>query len=80
MLLLNLIFTSFNYLATDMECKDTIEEENIDFATYMPWIKTVVQISSASNFLCLHDKFCHPDCFERQRRSCLRFPYLPYKD
>ena len=25
-----------------------------------------------SNFICPHQGYCHPDCYERQRRSCSR--------
>ncbi|KAK6194683.1 hypothetical protein SNE40_000272 [Patella caerulea] len=38
----------------------------------LPWIKVVVQIANLSNFICPHQNFCHPNCYERQRRSCSR--------
>ncbi|ESO92838.1 hypothetical protein LOTGIDRAFT_232936 [Lottia gigantea] len=38
----------------------------------LPWIKVVVQIANLSNFICPHHNYCHPNCYERQRRSCSR--------
>ena len=32
----------------------------------------VIQLANLSNFICPHQGFCHPDCYERQRRSCSR--------
>ena len=32
----------------------------------------MVQIANISNFICDHYNFCHPNCYERQRRSCTR--------
>ena len=31
-----------------------------------------MQLSSSSNFICDHDAFCHPNCYDRERRSCAR--------
>ncbi|KAK3087178.1 hypothetical protein FSP39_002695 [Pinctada imbricata] len=38
----------------------------------MPWIRVVVQLANLSNFICCHQNYCHPNCYERQRRSCSR--------
>ncbi|XP_059153938.1 protein unc-80 homolog isoform X2 [Physella acuta] len=50
----------------DME----LEDEHL--YTNLPWIKVVVQLANLSNFICTHQNFCHPNCYERQRRSCSR--------
>ncbi|GFR73733.1 Unc-80-like protein [Elysia marginata] len=51
--------------------KDTeLEDEHL--YTNLPWIKVVVQLANLSNFICPHHNFCHPNCYERQRRSCSR--------
>ncbi|GFO03526.1 unc-80-like protein, partial [Plakobranchus ocellatus] len=50
----------------DME----LEDEHL--YTNLPWIKVVVQLANLSNFICPHHNFCHPNCYERQRRSCSR--------
>ena len=34
--------------------------------------QVVVQVANTSNFICEHQGFCHPNCYERQRRSCSR--------
>lgn len=34
--------------------------------------QVVVQLANRSNFICDHLNFCHPNCYERQRRSCAR--------
>ncbi|KAL8568215.1 hypothetical protein ACOMHN_027738 [Nucella lapillus] len=39
---------------------------------FLPWIKVVVQLANLSNFICTHQGYCHPNCYERQRRSCSR--------
>ncbi len=31
-----------------------------------------MQLANTSNFICDHQGFCHPNCYERQRRSCAR--------
>jgi hypothetical protein len=31
-----------------------------------------VQLANLSNFICTHQGYCHPNCYERQRRSCSR--------
>ncbi|KAL3872189.1 hypothetical protein ACJMK2_040132 [Sinanodonta woodiana] len=38
----------------------------------MPWLKVVIQLANMSNFICTHQNYCHPNCYERQRRSCSR--------
>lgn len=38
----------------------------------MPWIKVVIRLANNSNFICEHQQFCHSNCYERQRRSCIR--------
>lgn len=35
-------------------------------------MQVVVQLANRSNFICDHQNFCHPNCYERQRRSCTR--------
>ena len=35
-------------------------------------LQVVVQVANTSNFICDHQGFCHPNCYERQRRSCAR--------
>ena len=35
-------------------------------------LQVVVQLANLSNFICPHHNFCHPNCYERQRRSCSR--------
>lgn len=29
-------------------------------------------MANTSNFICEHQNYCHPNCYERQRRSCIR--------
>ena len=48
------------------------EEEEQDLSKVMPWIKVVVTLANTSNFICTHQHYCHPNCYERQRRSCTR--------
>ena len=31
-----------------------------------------MRLANTSNFICTHQLFCHPNCYERQRRSCIR--------
>ncbi|CAE1324419.1 UNC80 [Acanthosepion pharaonis] len=57
--------TQENYM--DQEVTD---EKNL--GQNLPWIKIVVQLANLSNFICTHQDFCHPYCYERQRRSCIR--------
>ncbi|CAG5120059.1 unnamed protein product, partial [Candidula unifasciata] len=47
-----------------------LEDEHL--YTNLPWIKVVVQLANLSNFICTHQNYCHPNCYERQRRSCSR--------
>lgn len=54
----------------DQESPDDCDET--DYSKCMPWIKVVVQLANTSNFICEHQSFCHPNCYERQRRSCAR--------
>ncbi|XP_055887561.1 protein unc-80 homolog isoform X2 [Biomphalaria glabrata] len=49
-----------------------MELEDEHLYTNLPWIKVVVQLANLSNFICTHQNFCHPNCYERQRRSCTR--------
>jgi len=35
-------------------------------------VEVVVTLANSSNFICDHASFCHPNCYERQRRSCVR--------
>jgi len=35
-------------------------------------VEVVVTLANSSNFICDHATFCHPNCYERQRRSCVR--------
>ncbi|KAH9525120.1 Protein unc-80 [Bulinus truncatus] len=53
---------------TDKEME--LEDEHL--YTTLPWIKVVVQLANLSNFICTHQNYCHPNCYERQRRSCSR--------
>ena len=32
----------------------------------------MIQLANLSNFICPHQSYCHPNCYERQRRSCSR--------
>ncbi|XP_036354476.1 protein unc-80 homolog isoform X2 [Octopus sinensis] len=50
--------------------QDAYDEKNL--GQNMPWIKIVVQLANLSNFICTHQNYCHPYCYERQRRSCSR--------
>ena len=34
--------------------------------------QVVIQLANLSNFICPHQSYCHPNCYERQRRSCSR--------
>ena len=34
--------------------------------------QVVVEIASKSNFICQHERSCHPNCLERQKRNCYR--------
>ncbi|XP_066269985.1 protein unc-80 homolog isoform X2 [Branchiostoma lanceolatum] len=54
----------------DMEKEETHEEDYS--CTNLPWIDVIVQVANTSNFICEHKGFCHPDCYQRQQRSCLR--------
>ncbi|XP_071508730.1 protein unc-80 homolog, partial [Diadema antillarum] len=46
--------------------------EDVDLTKNMPWIPVVVEIASKSNFICQHQRSCHPNCLERQKRNCYR--------
>ncbi|XP_021380201.1 protein unc-80 homolog isoform X3 [Mizuhopecten yessoensis] len=48
------------------------EADDYSLCQNMPWIKVVVQLANLSNFICPHQSYCHPNCYERQRRSCSR--------
>ncbi|XP_071797964.1 protein unc-80 homolog isoform X4 [Asterias amurensis] len=51
---------------------DTVGLDEIDLSKNMPWIPIVVEIASKTNFICNHQRCCHPNCFERQKRNCYR--------
>ncbi|XP_076436361.1 protein unc-80 homolog isoform X3 [Babylonia areolata] len=53
-----------------VERDQEVEDEHL--CTSLPWIKVVVQLANLSNFICTHQGYCHPNCYERQRRSCSR--------
>ncbi|CAH1781834.1 unnamed protein product, partial [Owenia fusiformis] len=60
-------------VTTTDEPQDSPEvEEEIDYSQNMPWIKIVVRLANTSNFVCDHQNYCNPNCYERQRRSCCR--------
>ncbi|XP_048774238.1 protein unc-80 homolog isoform X3 [Ostrea edulis] len=59
-------------LSEENEGGDHEEPNDVSLCHNMPWIKVVVQIANLSNFICSHQNFCHPNCYERQRRSCSR--------
>ena len=51
--------------------KSMIPEGCIEnFALYSKQV--VIQLANLSNFICPHQSYCHPNCYERQRRSCSR--------
>ena len=39
---------------------------------YFNYSQVVVEIASKSNFICQHERSCHPNCLERQKRNCYR--------
>ncbi|XP_022101911.1 protein unc-80 homolog isoform X3 [Acanthaster planci] len=51
---------------------DTVGLDDIDLSKNMPWIPIIVEIASKTNFICNHQRCCHPNCFERQKRNCYR--------
>ncbi|XP_061164273.1 protein unc-80 homolog isoform X1 [Saccostrea echinata] len=59
-------------LSDENEAPDHDEPNDVTLCHNMPWIKVVVQLANLSNFICSHQNFCHPNCYERQRRSCSR--------
>eukprot|EP00105_Crassostrea_gigas_P024973 XP_011445404.1 PREDICTED: protein unc-80 homolog isoform X2 [Crassostrea gigas] len=59
-------------LSDENESGDHDEPNDVNLCHNMPWIKVVVQLANLSNFICPHQNFCHPNCYERQRRSCSR--------
>ncbi|XP_078693709.1 protein unc-80 homolog isoform X2 [Branchiostoma floridae x Branchiostoma belcheri] len=54
----------------DMDKEESHEEDYS--CNNLPWIDVIVQVANTSNFICEHKGFCHPDCYHRQQRSCLR--------
>ncbi|XP_014671826.1 PREDICTED: protein unc-80 homolog [Priapulus caudatus] len=48
------------------------EEADYQYATKMPWLRIVTQLSHVTTFACPHQHSCHPDCHKRQMRSCTR--------
>ncbi|KAL4711404.1 hypothetical protein ACJJTC_016158, partial [Scirpophaga incertulas] len=37
-----------------------------------PWMKVMVKFLNSFNYVCCHQNFCHPYCFRRNMRSCVR--------
>ncbi|XP_064639472.1 protein unc-80 homolog [Lineus longissimus] len=68
----------------DVESPDEMAESpeydtDDNLCTYMPWIKVIIQLANTSNFICDHQNFCHPNCYERQQRSCTRLMNATFK-
>nr|KAG5703020.1 hypothetical protein BaRGS_016181 [Batillaria attramentaria] len=53
-----------------VERDQEVEDEHL--CASLPWLKVVVQLANLSNFVCTHQGYCHPNCYERQRRCCSR--------
>lgn len=51
---------------------DYLKINNDDCIYIFNLYQVVVQLANLSNFICPHQNFCHPNCYERQRRSCSR--------
>ncbi|KAL4233067.1 Protein unc-80 [Mactra antiquata] len=64
--------TMFSDEPQETTTEDQQENEDEKMFQNMPWIKVVIQLANMSNFVCSHQSYCHPDCYERQRRSCSR--------
>lgn len=64
--------TIFSEETQEASSEEQQEAEDERMYTHMPWIKVVIQLANMSNFICPHQNYCHPDCYERQRRSCSR--------
>ncbi|CAD5116523.1 DgyrCDS5405 [Dimorphilus gyrociliatus] len=58
--------------SANTEADETTVEDELDLSKCMPWIKVVIRLANNSNFICEHQQFCHTNCYERQRRSCVR--------
>ncbi|XP_074657337.1 protein unc-80 homolog [Tubulanus polymorphus] len=69
-------------ISSDIESPGVMSDENPEspdfdvddeyIYTHLPWMKVVIQFANTSNFICDHQDFCHPNCYERQQRSCSR--------
>ncbi|XP_052063828.1 protein unc-80 homolog [Mytilus californianus] len=59
-------------LSDENEQTEAPETDDFSMCRNMPWVRVVVQLANLSNFICTHQNYCHPDCYERQRRSCSR--------
>lgn len=35
----------------------------------LPWLRTATRFAASFNFICDHQKFCHPRCFDRIQRQ-----------
>ncbi|XP_069159541.1 protein unc-80 homolog isoform X1 [Procambarus clarkii] len=54
-----------------------IDEESL--TSNMPWLKTIVRVSSLYNMTCTHQTFCHPHCYKRNMRACRRLMHAVRK-
>ena len=51
---------------------DEEEESDEDESSRFPWLHAIVQLNSASSFLCDHQGACPTTCHRRQSRGCTR--------
>ena len=55
------------------EVRKSISRKQIALLTFqLPWLKVVQRVVQSFNFVCTHDRVCHPNCFERVQRQCYR--------
>ncbi|KAL0832090.1 hypothetical protein ABMA28_001576 [Loxostege sticticalis] len=43
-----------------------------DNSKSFPWLKVIVKFLNSFNYVCCHQNFCHPYCFRRNMRACIR--------
>uniref|UniRef100_A0A914WE92 Protein unc-80 homolog n=1 Tax=Plectus sambesii TaxID=2011161 RepID=A0A914WE92_9BILA len=48
------------------------DDEEEQMFKSMPWLKVTIRLANSFNFVCPHQRYCHPYCFERVLRQCHR--------
>ncbi|CAI5452393.1 unnamed protein product [Caenorhabditis angaria] len=57
---------------TGMMTKVSMDDEEQQMLTNLPWIKVLIKFTNSLDLNCQHDGFCTQRCFQRVHRQCYR--------